>query len=68
MLVLKAVGDDYRYLLLATKDGGESWIINGEIPLDTIVSYLYVGDCHFYFIDHIGRLYQSFLLSNYFML
>lgn len=59
MLVLKAVGDDSRYLLFATKDGGESWTINGEIPLDTIGSYFYVGDNNFYFIDNMGSLYRT---------
>lgn len=58
MLVLKAVGDDATYLLLVTKDGGESWRINGEIPLDFIDSYFYAGDNHFYFIDNMGKLYS----------
>ncbi|MGN0341690.1 MAG: M56 family metallopeptidase [Roseburia sp.] len=59
MLVLKAVGDDARYLLLVTKDGGEYWNINGEIPLESLRSYYYVGNNQFYYIDNAGGLYFS---------
>ena len=59
-MILKAVGDDdERYLLLVTKDGGESWTINGEISSNIMGSYSYVGDNNFYFIDNMGNLYKS---------
>lgn len=58
MMVLKAVGDNVNYLLLVTKDGGESWTRIGEIPLDSVRSYSCVGVDQFYLIDGLGNLFE----------
>lgn len=58
MLVLKAVGEDVRYMLFVTTDGGESWMQNGEIPFASLNGYCYVGDDQFYLIDGTGSLYE----------
>ncbi len=60
-MVLKTVGDDIGYLLLVTSDGGENWVQNGSIPLDSMKSYTCIDDHTFYFIDDTGNLYEYFL-------
>ena len=56
-MVLKAVGDDIRYLLFVTEDEGESWVQKGELSLDSVKNYSCIDGKHFYFIDDTGNLY-----------
>ena len=57
IMVLKAVGDDIRYLLFVTDDEGESWVQKGELSLDSVKNYSCIDGKHFYFINDTGNLY-----------
>ena len=60
-MVLKEVEGDIGNLLLVTRDGGENWVQNGSIPLDSVKSYTCIDDHTFYFIDGTGNLYEYFV-------
>lgn len=60
MLVLKAVGDDVRFLLLTTEDAGANWSVQGEISSESVSGCFDAGEQQFYVIDELGRLYKLF--------
>lgn len=59
ILVCKLVGEQVVYKLFATVDGGCSWIQEGELPLESVVSYQAYDEDQYYFIDNNGNVYQK---------
>lgn len=58
LLVLKTVDENPVYRLFTTPDGGENWVLNGEVSCDSVKGYAYVNDNSLLFIDDAGKLYE----------
>ncbi len=60
ILLLKIMKEQAVYQLFTTKDGGDNWFLERELPCDTPLHYSIAGDNQIYIIDPSGNVFVSY--------